>query len=175
MTSAESGPHRGFHHIAYWVDDLETARKQATALLGVGPFKTIDHVDLGEFRFDGEPAVLDHSASFTQWGPVILELNQVHHVEPESLRGALGISNGAVSHTSWFTDDLAAETEHLVGSGCALLTTSVGGAVANWFSGGSLFAHPIEIHEPTPPVAAMWASLPEGSIYGASIEERRES
>jgi uncharacterized membrane-anchored protein YjiN (DUF445 family) len=43
--------------------------------------------------------------------------------------------------------------------GCALLTSSVGGAVANWFTGGSLFAHPIEIHQPTPGVLGMWTSL----------------
>ena len=60
-------------------------------------------------------------------------------------------------------DDLGAETRHLDGGGCALLTTSVGGAVANWFDGGPLFAHPIEIHQPTPPVRAMWDSLRDPS------------
>lgn len=180
MTSAQStlneaAPNRGLHHIAYWVEDLETAKTQATALLGVGPFVTIEHVGLGEFRFDGQPALLDHSAAFTQWGPVILELNQLHDVQPEGLRVALGVANGAVSHTSWYTDDLAAESGHLIGSGCALLTTSVGGAVANWFSGGPLFAHPIEIHQPTPPVSAMWASLADGSIYGGTGDEGTES
>jgi hypothetical protein len=150
---------RGLHHIAYWTDDLDAAMKQATALLGVGPFRVIEHVGLGDFRFRGEPAVLDHSAAFTQWGTVLLELNVVHDVQPPELREALGIAPGAVSHTSWYTDDLAAEGEHLAESGCALLTTSVGGAVANWFTGGPLFAHPIEIHQPTTPVLGMWAAV----------------
>jgi hypothetical protein len=154
---------RGLHHIAYWTDDLDAAMKQATELLGVGPFKVIEHVGLGDFRFRGEPAVLDHSAAFTQWGPVILELNVAHDVQPPELRAALGIAPGAVSHTSWYTDDLAAEGAHLENAGCALLTTSVGGAVANWFTGGPLFAHPIEIHQPTPPVLGMWASVREES------------
>jgi hypothetical protein len=151
--------HRGLHHIAYWTDDLDTAMKQATRLLGVGPFRVIEHVGLGDFRFRGEPAVLDHSAAFAQWGPVILELNVAHDVQPPELRDALGIAPGAVSHTSWYTGDLAAEGEHLAASGCALLTTSVGGAVANWFTGGALFAHPIEIHQPTAPVLGMWAAV----------------
>jgi catechol 2,3-dioxygenase-like lactoylglutathione lyase family enzyme len=157
---------RGLHHIAYWVDDLDAAMASATDLLGVGPFRVMEHVGLGDFRFRGEPAVLDHSAAFTQWGPVILELNVAHNVQPPELREALGISHGAVSHTSWWTSDLEAEGAHLESAGCALLTTSVGGAVANWFTGGPLFAHPIEIHQPTPPVLGMWESLKSGSIYG---------
>jgi Glyoxalase/Bleomycin resistance protein/Dioxygenase superfamily len=154
---------RGLHHIAYWVDDLDAAMAQATELLGVGPFRVIQHVGLGDFRFQGEPAVLDHSAAFTQWGPVILELNVAHEIQPPELRAALGVSPGAVSHTSWWTEDLASEGAHMATSGCALLTTSVGGAVANWFSGGTLFAHPIEIHQPTDGVRGMWAAVREES------------
>jgi hypothetical protein len=156
---------RGFHHIAYWVDDLDVAMEQATELLGVGPFRVIEHVDLGDFRFQGTPAVLDHSAAFAQWGPIMLELSQVHDAQPAALRDALGVAPGAVSHTSWWTNDLEGETEHLELNGCALITTSVGGAVANWFTGGPLFAHPIEIHQPTAGVKGMWASLTDGSIY----------
>jgi hypothetical protein len=160
--------HRGFHHIGYWVDDLDAAMEQATALLGVGPFRVISHVDLGDFRFEGEPAVLDHSAAFAQWGPVILELNVAHDVQPPALREALGVAPGAVSHTSWFTNDLAAEGEHMTDNGCALITSSVGGAVANWFSGGALFAHPIEIHQPTAGVLGMWSAVKaESTEYSA--------
>ena len=158
-----TGAGRGLHHIGYWTDDLGAAMRQATDLLGVGPFRVIDHVDLGDFRFHGEPAVLDHSAAFAQWGPVILELNVVHDVRPPELRVALGIAPWAVSHTSWYTDDLEAEGEHLAVSGCALVTTSVGGAVANWFTGGPLFAHPIEIHQPTAGVRGMWAAVRDES------------
>lgn len=150
---------RGFHHIGYWVDDLDAAMAQATELLGVGPFRVISHVDLGEFSFRGGPGVLDHSAAFAQWGPIILELNVAHDVQPPQLRDALGVAPGAVSHTSWWVDDLAAETRHMESHGCALLTASVGGAVANWFEGGTLFAHPIEIHQPTAGVRGMWDSL----------------
>ena len=154
---------RGLHHIGYWTDDLDAAMKPATEMLGVGPFTVIEHVGPDDFRFRGQPAMLDHSAAFAQWGPVILELNLAHEVQPPELRTALGIAPGAVSHTSWHTDNLAAEGGHLSRAGCALLTTSVGGAVANWFSGGSLFAHPIEIHQPTPPVLSMWAAVHDES------------
>jgi catechol 2,3-dioxygenase-like lactoylglutathione lyase family enzyme len=150
---------RGLHHIAYWVADLDAAMAHARAVLGVGPFTVLEHVDLGDFRFHGEPAVLDHSAAFAAWGPVLLELNLAHRVEPEPLREALGVVPGAVSHIAWTTDDLAAENLRLTSAGCGLLTTSVGGAVANWFSGGPLFGHPIEVHQPPPGVLAFWDSL----------------
>jgi catechol 2,3-dioxygenase-like lactoylglutathione lyase family enzyme len=156
-------PQRGLHHIGYWVDDLDTAMQDATTLLGVGPFRVLEHIDLGDFAFHGGPALLDHSAAFTQWGPVLLELNTVHEVAPPELREALGIHHGAVSHVAWTTEDLAPEGLHMALAGCALLTTSVGGAVANWFSGGPLFGHPIEIHQPTPGVLGFWQSITEAS------------
>jgi Glyoxalase/Bleomycin resistance protein/Dioxygenase superfamily len=159
VAEPQPGPGRGLHHIAYWTDDLDRAMRDAERLLGVGPFRVIEHVPLGRFRFRDEPALLDHSAAFAAWGPVILELNQVHAVEPSELRDALGVAPGAVSHVSWWTTDLGAERSHMAASGCALLTSSEGGAVADWFSGGSLFAHPVEIHEPTAGVRAMWDSL----------------
>jgi hypothetical protein len=154
---------RGLHHIGYWVDDLQVGMAQASELLGVGPFKVLEHIDLGEYRFRGGEAALDHSAAFTSWGPVLLELNEIHHVDPPELRDALGVRHGAVSHVSWTTDDLAAEGDHLSAAGCALLTTSVGGAVANWFAGGPLFAHPIEIHQPPQRVLDFWQSIRDES------------
>jgi methylmalonyl-CoA/ethylmalonyl-CoA epimerase len=154
---------RGLHHIGYWVDDLPAAMAHATELLGVGPFKVLEHVDLGDFRFNGEPALLDHTAAFTAWGPVLLELNQLHDAQPPELRAALGVRHGAVSHVSWTTDDLTAEGDHMAAAGCALLTTSVGGAVANWFSGGPLFGHSIEIHQPPQQVLNFWQSIRDSS------------
>jgi catechol 2,3-dioxygenase-like lactoylglutathione lyase family enzyme len=149
----------GLHHVGYWVEDLDAAMAHATALLGVGPFQVLEHVELGDFRHQGKPAVLDHTAAFAAWGPVLLELNVAHRVEPPELRQALRIAPGAVSHVAWTTDDLSAENERMAAAGCSLLTTSVGGAVCNWFSGGPLFAHPIEVHEPPPGVQAFWQSV----------------
>ncbi len=156
---SEQTRRRGLHHIGYWVDDLDAAMADAQRMLGVGPFKVLEHIDLGDFRFQGEAAALDHSAAFTAWGSVLLELNQVHTVEPLELREALRIKHGAVSHVSWTTEDLEAEGEHMADAGCALLTTSVGGAVANWFSGGPLFGHAIEIHQPPERVLNFWQSI----------------
>lgn len=150
---------RPLHHIGYWVDDLDAGMEHAGRLLGVGPFQVLAHVDLGRFRFRGEPAVLDHSAAFASWGPVLLELNMLHQAEPAELREALGVRHGAVSHVAWTTENLETERNHMSAAACALLTTSSGGAVADWFSGGGLFGHPVEVHQPTPGVLDFWRSV----------------
>ena len=116
-----AGGSRGLHHIGYWTDDLHAAMAQATRLLGVGPFQVLEHVDLGDFRFRGEPATLDHSAAFAAWGPVLLELDQVHKVRPAALAEALNVRPGTVSHVAWTTGDLGAEREHLAAAGGGLL------------------------------------------------------
>ena len=56
-----------------------------------------------------DPAYFDHSAAFAAWGPIVLELGQVHTVDP-ALAAAYGIRTGGVGHVSWVVDDLAAET-----------------------------------------------------------------
>ena len=155
----------GLHHIGYWVDDLTAAITWAESTLGAGPFTVLEHIDLGEgFRFRGEPAVLDHSAAFGQWGPVILELGQAHEVTP-ALAVELRVGHGNVSHVAWTTDDLAAEAADLASAGCPLLTTSRTGAWADWFGGGPVFGHPIEVHQPTPPVLGMWSSVGEAAKH----------
>jgi catechol 2,3-dioxygenase-like lactoylglutathione lyase family enzyme len=149
----------GLHHIGYWVDDLAAAVAWAESVLGAGPFTVVEHIGLGEgFRFRGEPAVLDHSAAFGQWGPVILELGQVHEVTPE-LAFELRVGHGNVSHVAWTTPDLDIEAAELAGAGCPLLTTSRAVAWADWFEGGPVFGHPIEVHQPTAPVLGMWAGV----------------
>jgi catechol 2,3-dioxygenase-like lactoylglutathione lyase family enzyme len=150
---------RGLHHIGYWVDDLAAAVAWAEGFLGAGPFTVLPHISVGEtFRFRGQPAQFDHSAAFGQWGPVILELGTVHRIDPD-LAVALHVGHGNVSHVAWTTDDLTTEGRDLAVAGCPLLTTSRSVAWADWFEGGPVFGHPVEIHQPTPPVLGMWQSV----------------
>jgi catechol 2,3-dioxygenase-like lactoylglutathione lyase family enzyme len=164
-------PVRGLHHIGYWVDDLSAAVAWSEAALGAGPFTVLEHIDLGDsFRFRGEPAVLDHSAAFGQWGSVIIELNQAHEVTP-ALALELRVGHGNVSHVSWTTDDLAVEAVHMELAGCPLLTTSRSGAWADWFEGGPVFGHAVEIHQPTAGVLGMWDGLGRAAAAAPRSDE----
>ena len=96
------------HHIGYWVDDLDAAMKRWHRDLGVGPFQVIEHVRFEEFvlTIDGQQhhdVVFDHAAAFAAWGPIVVELNQVHAID-DRLAAALTTRPRARSATSpgWY-------------------------------------------------------------------------
>ena len=158
---------RPLHHVGYWVDDLDEAVERARRALGVGPFLVHRNVRFGSFTLaDGTEIAdrdyFDHTAAFAAWGPIVLELAEVHTIDP-ALAAAYRISagsGGAVGHISWVVDDLAAETARLAGLGCPLIHTATLGLVSvAWHDGGSLFPHPIEVHQAGPPILGMHARL----------------
>ena len=145
----------GLHHVGYWVDDLAAAQARWESELGVGPFEVIEHVPFDSFSCfaltDVDPAggavVFDHSAAFAAWGPVMVELDQVHAVD-DRLAAAYGVVPGAVGHVSWAVPDLDRESARLAGLGCALINTARSGPITvAWHEGGPLFPHPIEVHQ----------------------------
>jgi catechol 2,3-dioxygenase-like lactoylglutathione lyase family enzyme len=152
------------HHVGYWVPDLAAAAERAAQTLGVGPFLVHRHVAFDRFELaDGtmitDPAYLDHSAAFAAWGPIVLELAEVHSVEAD-LAAAYRIGFDRVGHVSWVVDDLATEGARLAAAGCRLIHTASTGAVAvAWYEGGPLFPHPIELHRAGPPILGMHARL----------------
>lgn len=152
------------HHIGYYVDDLEEAVHAAIRDLGIGPFLRHERITFDEFTCaDGiastEPVTFDHSAAFAAWGPLVLELAEVHDID-DGLAAAYGVAPGAMSHVSWVVDDLAAERDRLVALGCAPINTARTGPIhVSWHSGGPLFPHPIEVHESNAAINGMHARL----------------
>jgi hypothetical protein len=101
----------------------------------------------------------DHSAAFAAWGPIVVELGQVHAID-DRLAKAYGFTVGAISHVSWIVDDLAAESARLEELGCRLINTAQSGPVSvAWHHGGPLFPHPIELHGPSDVIIHMYERL----------------
>jgi hypothetical protein len=152
--------------VGYWVDDLASAVDDAIVTLDVGPFLVHPHVRFRSFTWaDGtevsDPAYFDHSAAFAAWGPLVLELGQVHSADPRVVE-AYGLATRSVGHVSWIADDLGAESARLESLGCRLLhTASLGPVLVAWHDGGPLFPHPIEVHRGGGPVDAMHQRLRE--------------
>jgi hypothetical protein len=152
------------HHIGYWVDDLEGAMRRWGRDLGVGPFHVIEHVTFEEFALTVgdqtyDDVVFDHAAAFAAWGPLVVELNQVHAID-DRLAAALNPTPGAVSHVSWVVPDVAAESARLARLGCRLINTAVSGPVTvAWHDGGPLFGHPVELHQQNDVIAGLHARL----------------
>ena len=152
------------HHIGYWVDDLDAAMTRWHRDLGVGPFQVIEHVRFEEFvlTIDGQQhddVVFDHAAAFAAWGPVVVELNQVHAID-DRLAAALNPTPGAVSHVSWVVPDVGEESARLARLGCRLINTARSGPIeVAWHDGGPLFGHPVELHQHNDVIAGMHARL----------------
>jgi hypothetical protein len=152
------------HHIGYWVDDLDAAMKRWDRDLGVGPFQVIEHVTFTEFVFSHgghtyDDVVFDHAAAFAAWGPLVVELNQVHAID-DRLAAALNPVPGTVSHVSWMVPDLEQESARLTRLGCRLINTARSNPVeVAWHEGGPLFGHPVELHQHNDVIAGMHARL----------------
>ena len=160
MRESRPGMMTSLHHIGYWVDDLDSAMEQWALDLDVGPFEVIEHVTFEEFVLTvGDSAhhdvVFDHAAAFAAWGPVVVELNQIHAID-DRLAAAYKIAPGAVSHVSWVVPDLAAESARLARLGCRLINTARSGPIeVAWHDGGPLFGHPVEVHQHNDVIAGM--------------------
>ena len=135
---------RPFHHLGYVVQDLEAAAERFARTVGAGPFLRIDHVPLTDVTYRGEPGRYDHSTAFGQWGPVIVEISQVHDAEPTGLEAFMSAPRlPAIGHVAWLVDDLEAESARLQAAGMPLVHTGRSGPVAaNWHDGGLLLGHP---------------------------------
>jgi len=115
--------------IAYTVPDLEAACREWAAKVGAGPFLLRSHMDV-QATHHGEPAIYDHSAAFGQWGPVMLELVELHECAPASMDEIFRHSAGnQVNHYACFVNDLDASSVALEEAGFPMvmdLVTSSG-------------------------------------------------
>jgi hypothetical protein len=143
---------RPFHHLGYVVDDLGQAARRLAATTGAGPFLLIEHVPLVQVTYRGAPARYDHSTAFAQWGPIIVEISQIHAAEPTGLRDFFTTGrHPAIGHVAWLVDDLAEESARLAEAGMPVVHSGGSGPVrANWHDGSAAFGHPIEIHQSGP-------------------------
>lgn len=150
------------HHIGYWVEDLDVAAAELAEATGAGPFLALRHVAFETFTFQGAPARLDHSAAFGMWGPIIVELDQLHDVDPPALRDALDPRPGSIGHVSWIVPSLATERLRLARLGFHELTEAhVGPVHAVWFDGGGRFDHPVEVHQDNAAIRDLYRRVAE--------------
>jgi catechol 2,3-dioxygenase-like lactoylglutathione lyase family enzyme len=107
---------RPIHHVCYIVDDIPKAVGQWVEVTGAGPFFHLgEHVEFDEMLLEGEPCVFDHASAIGKWGPIFLELIELHDVTPElASRFYTGVAGGSnIAHIAYIVDDPAAESERL--------------------------------------------------------------
>jgi catechol 2,3-dioxygenase-like lactoylglutathione lyase family enzyme len=151
------------HHVGYVVGDLREGVERFANAFGAGPFFAMEHIAFDEVTYEGAPAVYDHSSAFGQWGPILVELTQVHDAQPAGLAAALTAPAAGIGHVGMLADDLAAETARLEALGLHCFHTGRTGPVsAAWFSGPP-FGHPVEVLQRSEPLLGFYAMLREAA------------
>ncbi len=147
------------HHVGYVVEHLRAGVERFAHDTGAGPFFAMEHIAFDEVTYDGGPAVYDHSSAFGAWGPILVELTQVHDAQPAGLAAALTAPGAGVGHVAWLADDLDAETARLEAAGLRAFHTGRTGPVsAAWFTGPP-FGHPVEVLQRSEPLLGFYAML----------------
>ena len=151
---------RPIHHVCYVVDDIPKAVDQWVETTGAGPFFHLgEHVEFEETLLEGEPCVFDHASAIGKWGPIFLELMQLHEVtpelEPRLYTGGAGGSN--IAHIAYIVDDPAAESERLEAGAMPKFLYLRQGPIQISLHDAPLLGHAIEVHENTDEIKGLFA------------------
>jgi methylmalonyl-CoA/ethylmalonyl-CoA epimerase len=136
------------HHLAYVVDDIEKAVQHWSFALGAGPFYVIERMVFDEMSHRGKPCVFDHSAAFGQWGPMVIELQQIFASGPQSLTDCLIPARPpAINHVAYLSPVPAQDSAELTAAGHELFLHAKFGPVEIWMHDTrAILGQSIEVH-----------------------------
>lgn len=147
------------HHVGYVVENLRAGVKRFAAAVGAGPFFAMEHIVFDEVTYQGKPAAYDHSSAFGQWGPILLELTEVHDARPAGLRQALARPGEGIGHVAWLADSLEDEVQRLEACGLRSFHAGrTGPARAVWLDGGPL-GHSVEVLQRRPELLGFYGMV----------------
>jgi hypothetical protein len=150
---------RPVSHVSYEVHDLGHAVDFWATTFGAGPFFVLEHVAFDEVRYLDEPAVLDHSAAFGQWGPVAVELQQIYDVQPGGLAAKVASRGPRVNHVAYISPDVAADSAQLEHEGMPRFLFAKLGPVEVTFHDAPMLGHAIEIHKESDHIHAFFDGI----------------
>ena len=156
---------RAIHHVGFHVSDLRAAIDTWLAVYRAGPFYVSEHVAYDECTSSGTPAAWDHSAEFCQWGPLPVELQQTHDLQPAELaRPFTADGRNAVNHVGVTADDPAAESERLASLGFGLsMHARLGEVEFFWHDATETFGYCIEVITAGPALEGFFDSIASGA------------
>jgi len=134
------------HHVAYLVDDLEAAIRNAVDTFGAGPFFVLRDVPL-DATADSEPVEFKHSAAFGQWGSLAMEFMQVDSYGSARLASAMGDPGPRVGHMAWVVPSLNDTIATLDRADLPMLMRARAGDIEfAMYDGRRQYGHHLEIH-----------------------------
>jgi hypothetical protein len=151
---------RPIDHIAYSVEDIDTAVGWWARCFGVGPFFIVDDIEFDKCIHDGKSCVFEHSAAFAAWGDVFVELQRITRAEPEVVSAGLRAGGkNMVNHVAYVVDDPERDSERLEGLGFKQFLYARRGPVAVRFHTAPFLGHAIEIHEANAFLDGFWKMI----------------
>jgi hypothetical protein len=137
------------HHLGYAVEDLGAAAQRWHDVAGIGPFLAFEHMRFDAVSVSGQPAVFDHSAAFALHGPMFVELQKIHLVEPAAAVPALVPTGGqGLNHVAYAYEDPDAESARLAAAGMApTFDARVGGIHVVWHDTAATLGFAVELHQ----------------------------
>jgi catechol 2,3-dioxygenase-like lactoylglutathione lyase family enzyme len=153
---------RPIHHVAYIVDDIPEAVDEWVEATGAGPFFRLgEHVEFDEVLLEGEPCMFDHSSAIGRWGPIFIELMELHELTPEleSRYYTGGAGGGNVAHVAYLAEDLAAESDRLEAAGMPKFLHLRQGPVQIAVHDSPLLGHAVEVLEVSDEVNGLFGLL----------------
>ena len=88
------------------VPDWRAAAEHWAAILGVGPFFVVEHVEFAECRYKGEPTDIDMSVAIAYSGEYQVELVQQHNDAPSIYTEFLASNAPGLQHVGTLVHDL---------------------------------------------------------------------
>ena len=132
--------------LAYVVKDLDAALDYWVNTLKTGPFFKMEHVNLENQKYYGEPTQADISVALGNSGDVQIELIVQHNDEKSVYKEFLDAGRQGVHHIALMPEDYAATYEQYLSSGHKpAFELSLGGAPVVYFDALDTVGHYIEL------------------------------
>jgi hypothetical protein len=105
---------RPLNHVSWLVDDIDQAARFFGQVYGIGPFLLVSEAELDEVSYQGTPCTFDHSAAFSKWGDLSIEVQKIEKCEPYQVAEGWGVGKGChINHVSYTVADPDVESERL--------------------------------------------------------------
>ena len=144
--------------IAYFVPDIVTAARAHSRTFGSGPYFVAEHIPLSLCRYRGEPAELDHSSAYGQWGDVMVEFVQQNNAGPSVFLDLYPDGGQGMHHVALIVDDMRAEISRFEKAGheAALYAEVAPGVGFAMMDCVAELGHFVELYEPTPQLLGVY-------------------
>ena len=106
--------------MGYVVVDLQAAMAKWADTLGVGPFRTIDHVTIEGGCYRGSPTAVDISVALAESGDIQIELIEQHNDVASCYRDLFAPGTQGLHHVAIHTSEYDAEVARYESLGCPL-------------------------------------------------------